>query len=141
MSPAGIRLFVRADMKNKLIAGLVLFIAGALAGFVPQYMKLTDAEHQLDVSKRAEAINDFRNRFALLYFETAQNNFSVGLTMASKEFTDMRAFADQTSDQNLKMAIGNILSSRDSVIAGLAKADPAVGAQIQSLFMKMQKIE
>ena len=52
-------------MKNKLIAGLVLFIAGALIGFVPQYMKLTDAEHQLDVYKRADAINDFRNRFAL----------------------------------------------------------------------------
>jgi hypothetical protein len=33
------------------------------------------------------------------------------------------------------------LSSRDSIIAGLAKADPAVSAQIQTLFMKMQKIE
>ena len=128
-------------MKNKLIAGMVLFFAGALIGFVPQYMKLTDAEHQLDVSKRADAINDFRNRFALLYFEAAKNNFSVGLTMASKEFTDLRSFADQTSDQNLKAALGDVLSSRDSVIAGLAKADPAVSAQIQTLFMKMQKIE
>jgi hypothetical protein len=128
-------------MKNKLIAGLVLFIAGALIGFVPQYMKLTDAEHQLGVYKRADAINDFRNRFALLYFETARNNFSVGLTMASKEFTDMRTFADQTSDQTLKTALGDVLSSRDSVIAGLAKADPAVGAQVQTLFMKMQRVE
>jgi hypothetical protein len=128
-------------MKNKIIAGLVLLIAGVLIGFVPQYSKLTDAEHQLDVSKRAEAINDFRNRFALLYFETAKNNFSVGLTMASKEFTDLRAFADQTPDQALKTALGDVLSSRDSIIAGLAKADPAVSAQIQTLFMKMQKIE
>jgi hypothetical protein len=128
-------------MKNKIIAGLVLFIAGVLIGFVPQYMKLTDTEHQLDVSRRAEAINDFRNRFALLYFETARNNFSSGLTMASKEFTDMRAFADQTSDQTLKTALADVLGSRDSIIAGLAKADPAVGAQIQTLFMKMQKIE
>lgn len=128
-------------MKNKIIAGLVLFLAGVLIGFVPQYMKLTDTEHQLDVYKRADAINDFRNRFALLYFETAKNNFSVGLTMASKQFTDMRAFADQTSDQSLKNALGDVLSSRDSIIAGLAKADPATGAQVQTLFMKMQKIE
>jgi hypothetical protein len=128
-------------MKNKIIAGLVLFIAGVLIGFVPQYTKLRDAEHQLDVSTRAEAINDFRNRFALLYFETTKNNFSVGLTMASKEFTDLRTFADQTSDQTLKSGLQDILSSRDSVIAGLAKADPSVGAQIQTLFMKMQKVE
>jgi hypothetical protein len=104
-------------------------------------MKLTDAEHQLEVSKRAEAINDFRNRFALVYFEIAKSNFNVALTMASKEFTDLRAFADQTSDQSLKAALVDVLSSRDSVIAGLAKADPAAGAQIQTLFVKMQKIE
>ncbi len=128
-------------MKNKIIAGLILFIAGVLIGFVPQYSKLTDAEHQLEVSRRAEAINDFRNRFALLYFEIAKNNFSVALTMASKEFTDLRIFVDRTSDQSLKSGLTDVLSSRDSVIAGLAKADPAVGAQIQTLFMKMQKIE
>jgi hypothetical protein len=141
MSPNELHLFAGVDMKNKIIAGLVLFIAGMLIGFVPQYMKLTDAEHQLDVSRRADAINDFRNRFALLYFETARNNFSSGLTMASKEFSDMRVFVDQTSDPNLKTAIGDVLNSRDSVIAGLAKGDSAVGAQIQTLFMKMQKIE
>ena len=135
-------------MKKTIIAGAVLLIAGLLIGFVPEYSKLGDARQeidtlrqQLDVSKRAAALDSFRNRTALLYIETTQNNFSVALGMASKDYTDLRAFTDQTSDVTLKQELGNALSSRDAIIAGLAKADPAVSLQIRDLFLKMQKIK
>ena len=134
-------------MRNTIIGGAALFIVGLLIGFAPEYSRLVEARHeidnlrrQLDVSKRAEAINSFRNRAALLYTETTQNNFTVALDMASKEFTDLRTFTDQTADVALKQGLGNVLSSRDAIIAGLAKADPAVSVQIQELFLKMQKI-
>ena len=134
-------------MKIKIIVGAMLLIVGALIGFVPQHSKLTSAQHevddlrqQLDVSKRAEAMNSFRNRAALLYIETTRNNFTVALDMASKYFTDLRAFTDQTTDSTLKQELGNVLISRDAIIAGLAKADPAIGVQIQELFLKLQEI-
>jgi hypothetical protein len=134
-------------MRNKIIVGAVLVIVGLLIGFVPQYSKLLAAHHeidnlkqQLDVSKRAEAINSFRNRAALLYTETTQNNFTVAFDMASKYFTDLRGFTDQTTDATLKQELGNVLSSRDAIIGGLAKADPAISVQIQELFLKLQKI-
>ena len=96
-------------MKIKIIVGAMLLVVGALIGFVPQHSKLISAQHevddlrqQLDVSKRAEAMNSFRNRAALLYVETTRNNFTVALDMASKYFRDLRAFTDQTTDSTLK---------------------------------------
>jgi hypothetical protein len=86
-------------------------------------------------------MNSFRNRVALLHAETARNNFTVALVMASKFFTDLRAFTDQTTDPTLKQELGSVLSSRDAIIAGLAKADPAISAQIQELFLKLQKVD
>ncbi|MEO6983645.1 MAG: hypothetical protein ABI072_11105, partial [Edaphobacter sp.] len=134
-------------MKNKVIVAFTFLIVGALIGFVPMYSKLATAQtqvktlnQQLDVSKRAESINSFRNRAALLYMETNQNNFTVALDMASKYFTDLRAFSDQTTDPGLKQALGSVLTSRDEIIGSLAKADPATGNQIQQLFLKLQKI-
>ena len=85
-------------------------------------------------------MNSFRNRAALLYVETTRNNFTVALDMASKYFRDLRAFTDQTTDSTLKQELGNVLISRDAIIAGLAKADPAIGVQIQELFLKLQEI-
>lgn len=135
-------------MKNILIAGIAMLIVGFLAGFAPEYSKVTRANQeaqvlkdQLDACKRAEAIGSFRNRAALLYVDASRNNFSVAGEKASKDFTALRAFANQTSDANLKQALEDVLSSRDSIIAGLAKADPAVAATIQEMFLKMQKLQ
>ena len=61
-------------MKKTIIGGAVLFIVGLLIGFVPQYVRLVEAHHQidtlrqqLDATTRAEAIDSFRNRAALIY--------------------------------------------------------------------------
>lgn len=135
-------------MRNRIIVGAVLVIAGVFIGFAPTYSKLIAAHHEIDslsqqlgVSKRAEAMNGFRNRAALLYTEATRSNFTVALDMASKYFTDLRAYTDQTTDSTLKQELGNVLTSRDAVIAGLAKADPAISVQIQELFLKLQKIK
>ncbi len=134
-------------MKNRIIVGAVLVVVGVLVGFAPTYFKLVAAHHeidslsqQLDISKRAEAMDSFRNRAALLYTETSQNNFTVALETASKYFTDLQGFANQTTDPALKQELGNVLMSRDAIISGLAKADPATSGQIQELFLKLQKI-
>ncbi|MGB7549045.1 MAG: hypothetical protein WBM14_14970 [Terracidiphilus sp.] len=125
----------------------MLVIVGVLVGFAPTYFKLVAAHHEIDslsqqlsVTKRAEAMDSFRNRAALIYTESSQNNFTVALEMASKYFTDLQAFADQAADSTLNQELGNVLMSRDAIISGLAKADPATSGQIQELFLKLQKI-
>ena len=135
-------------MKNKLIVGAILLLVGFLCGFIPQYERVStltqtnqDLRHQLDAAKRAESVNSFRNRAALIYSVAAKNNFSLASESASKFFTDLQEFATQSADVSLKQNLEEVLSSRDAIIGGLAKADPTVAAQIQELFLKMQNIQ
>ncbi len=135
-------------MKNKLIIGTALLIVGLVLGFLPQYRQLAAARQetevlrqQLAVSKRSDTLNAFRNRAALLYVETTRSNFTVALDLGSRYFTDLQAFSSQTADSALKQELSEILLSRDAIIAGLAKPDPAVAQQIQELFLKLQKID
>ena len=137
-------------MNKKAIAGgiFVVMVGVFLGGFLPQYQRASQAaqenrqlQTQLEVSRQAEAISSFRNRAALLYIEAARSNFSVAAGMASKDFTDMRSYADGTTDAGLKQGLNDILTSRDAIIGGLAKADPAVTAQLQDMFLRMQKIQ
>lgn len=135
-------------MTKKVVAGLVLLLLGFLGGFIPQHQKLShtmqvnqDLLNQLDNAKQAEAISNFRNRAALLYAEAEKKNFSVASENASKFFTDLRDFASQSTDVSLKRNLEDLLSARDAIIGGLAKADPGVAAQIQELFLEMQKIQ
>ena len=135
-------------MKKTVIVGFGLLLLGFLGGFFPQYSRVSktmqenqELRQQLVATQRSEAVNVFRNRAALLYTEVEMSNFSVASESASKFFTDLRAFANQSAEASFKQNLEDILSARDSIIGGLAKADPAVAAQIRELFLKMQNIE
>ncbi|HEY8716010.1 MAG TPA: hypothetical protein VIM00_11580 [Candidatus Acidoferrum sp.] len=135
-------------MKNKLILPLVLLLTGFLLGFIPERIKASrtvqtnqDLRLQLETVKKAGSVNSFRNRAALLYIETEKNNFSNASERASALFTDLRQYQNETADPSLKQNLEELLKARDAIIAGLAKADPAVTAQIQKLFLKMQEIQ
>ncbi len=135
-------------MKNKAILSLVLLSAGFLIGFLPERMKASrtikmnqDLRLQLEDVKKAGTINSFRNRAALLYIEAQKNNFSNASEQASALFTDLRQYQSETADASLTQNLEGLLKARDAIIAGLAKADPAVTGQIQKLFLKMQEIQ
>ncbi|MEO8052508.1 MAG: hypothetical protein ABI833_19030 [Acidobacteriota bacterium] len=134
-------------MKNKMLVGTLLVIVGVALGFGSQYSRRVAAEQKVDslqqdlaITQRAAAMNSFRNRAAMLYMETARSNFSVALDMASKYFTDLRTFTDQTRDATLKQELEKVLISRDTIIAGLAKADPTINGQIQEIFLGLQPV-
>lgn len=134
-----------------LVVGLIL---GLLAGFVPQHQKnsilrhnnlaLTEGEaslqNELAKTQARLAISAFTVRSAVVYVEAEKHDYSVALESASSLFTDLRKYTDQSSDANVKQQLGQVLSTRDQVIAGLAKADPAVVQQLQDMFLKMQSI-
>ena len=130
------------------LAGLVI---GLLVGYIPAHMQNSDltntnntltqnkselqgqfnkTQYDLGLSKLAE-------RSGLAYADAEKNNFSVAQTEASQLFTNLRKVVDRSSDQNLKQQLGEILATRDSTIAALAKADPAVKQRLQEIFRKM----
>ena len=133
-------------MKKTVIVGFSLLLLGFLGGFVPQYSRVSKTmqenqglRQQLVATQRSEAVNIFRNRAALLYTEVEKSNFSVASESASKFFTDLRAFTNQSADASLKRNLEDILSVRDSIIGALAKADPAVTASDKRAFSKDAK--
>jgi len=129
------------NLSNRFNLTQVLDASAHFPGATHAVQENQELRQQLVATQRSEAVNVFRNRAALLYTEVEKSNFSVASESASQFFTDLRAFTNQSADASLKQNLEDILSTRDSIIGGLAKADPAVTAQIRELFLKMQNIE
>ncbi len=133
-------------MKAKFIVGLILLLIGFIAGYLPQNgqlsevkSQLADLKQQLSGEKQARTMADFRNGAALLYNEVEKKNFSKAGEMATRFFTDLRAYANQTQDP-LRQQLEGVLAGRDSITAEIAKADPAVAGLIQAMFLQLQGI-
>jgi hypothetical protein len=75
------------------------------------------------------------------YIQAEKKNFSNASSSASSFFTDLQTYTAQISDSGLTQHLESVLSQRDSIISGLAKAAPAVTEQPQNLFVKMQSIQ
>jgi len=133
-------------LKNRLIAGAALVLLGFLLGFVPQYSRLSDSRaeatnltSQLNVEKHGRRVADFRNRGAQLYFEVANRNFSSAAEQASKFFTDLRQFANE-SEGPTRDRLEKALQGRDAIVAAIAKADPNASTLIHELFLQLQQV-
>ncbi|MCC6590205.1 MAG: hypothetical protein IT168_26165 [Bryobacterales bacterium] len=132
-------------MKFKLVGVLALVIAAFLAGFVPQYQKVNSVEKEaaslredLRISRHEAQMGDFRNRLALLQGEANKSNYASAGELATGLFTEMRSYANGLPDGDDRKQIESVLAARDSIIAGLAKADPTTSPQIYDLFIKLQ---
>jgi hypothetical protein len=132
---------------NRVIVVGILLVAAFAGGFVPQYLKASrlgeeaqGLRDQLDRCQSEKKLSDFRSGAGVLYVEVARNNYSVAAEESTKFFTQLREFATQTPDAGLKSRLEDVLTLRDRITAGLAKADPAVAGEVQDLFLKLQKI-
>jgi phage-related protein len=126
----------------------LILIAGFLVGFIPERLKSTrlneenaSLQSRMANLQQEEDLSNFKVRAALIYIEAVKNNFSIAAGSASSFFTDLRQYTDHCSDAALKQQFDSVLMNRDNIIAGLAKADPAIAGQLQSLFMRMQDIQ
>jgi len=133
-------------MKNQLIVGAGLTLAGFLLGFLPQYSRLSDARSdaasltgQLTAEKKGRRIADFRNSAAHLYFEIESRNFASASEQASKFFTDLRQFTNQ-AEEPIRGRLENVLQGRDAIIAAIAKADPNAANLIRQVFQQLQQV-
>jgi uncharacterized membrane-anchored protein YhcB (DUF1043 family) len=136
-----------------MTAAAILFL-GFLIGFIPDHMTNSKLEEQIltlnqgkrDVqehlgqTQQELMLSGFAVQSALVYTDAEQNNYSDASTKASSLFTGMRTFSDTTQDQPLKHQIDRVLSGRDAIIAGLAKADPVVKGRLQEMFLKVEGI-
>ncbi len=133
--------------KASAIVAASALIIGLLVGFIPAHRNSTSLERankglQGDlVSTREQlTLSRFTVQSAMLYTEVGMNNFSIASASASALFTDIRNYIDQSNDATLKQKLEVVMTRRDGIIAGVARADPAVITQVRDTFLTMQKI-
>lgn len=118
--------------------GLLLFVAGLLIGFIPQYLKSRDLKRQVSVCNAAYQLAEVRRSAALTYVAATQLNYGTASGYASQFFEQARRLAATTSDVSGRSMLSNVLSSRDKITSDLAKGDPQVVSDLQPILMAVE---
>lgn len=117
---------------------LVLFLAGLLAGFIPQYLKARDLKRQVNVCNAAYQLAEVRRSAALTYVAATQLNYGTASTYANQFFEQARRLAATTSDVSGRSMLSDVLSSRGKITADLTKGDPQVVSDLQPILMAVE---
>jgi hypothetical protein len=117
---------------------LLLFIAGLLIGFIPQYLKVRDLKRQVSVCNAAYQLAELRRSAALTYVTATQLNYGTASGYANQFFEQARRLAATTSDVSGRSMLSDVLSSRSKITADLAKGDPQVVSDLQPILLAVE---
>ena len=117
---------------------LVLFLAGLLAGFIPQYLKARDLIRQVSVCNAAYQLAELRRSAALTYVTATQLNYGMASGYANQFFEQARRLSATTSDVSGRSMLSDVLSSRDKITTDLAKGDPQVVSDLQPILLAVE---
>ena len=126
-------------MKNKIVVIGVLFIVVALAGFLPQYVKGKRLEKELNEARQENSLAQLRDLAGLAYLQASQKDYGLAGGTGSRFFDSVQAAANQATDPGAKKPLEDLLSFRDKITTGLAKGDPGVLNDLQTLFLKTRE--
>jgi hypothetical protein len=121
-----------------LFVWLLLFLAGLLVGFVPQYLKARDLSRQVKVCNAAFQLAEVRRSAALTYVSATQLNYGTATGYAHQFFNQVRQLAATTSDPAGRSMLSDVLSSRDKITTDLAKGDPQVINDLQPILLEVE---
>lgn len=117
---------------------LLLFLAGLLIGFVPQYLKARDLKRQVSVCNAAYQLAEVRRSAALMYVAATQLNYGTASAYANQFFAQVSHLTASTSDASGRSMLSSVLSSRDKITADLAKGDPQVVSDLQPILLAVE---
>lgn len=126
-------------MKNKIGFGVILLLVVFLAGFLPSYVKAHRLESELREARREYALAQLRDLAGLAYIQASQKNYGLASGTSKRFFDGTREAGNQAADASAKKPLEDWLSLRDSITAGLAKGDPAVLRDLETLFLKTRE--
>jgi hypothetical protein len=126
-------------VKNKIIVAAISLFVVFLAGFVPQYAKARRLGNELEAVRQDYAGAELRDLAGLVYFQATQKNYGLARDTAQQFFNLVREVANQMTDAAGRKALEDLITLRDKLIAGLAKADPSAMGDSQDLFMRTRQ--
>lgn len=126
-------------MKNRIIVAAISLVVVFLAGFIPQYAKARRLDNELRAVHRDYAGAELRDLAGLVYFQATQKNYGLARDTAQQFFNRVREVANQTTDTASRKAMEDLMTLRDRVMAGLAKADASALGDSQDLFTRTRQ--
>ena len=125
--------------KTKVIAGLLILLATFLIGFVPQYMDKVRLRNELRTSgERAVSLGldlrmaELRDLCGMMLLEVQGQNYGLAREFSTQYFEKVREVAEDVTEPR-GQSLRELLTSRDSLNAFLARTDVASSSEIQTL--------
>ena len=124
---------------NKILVGVVLLIVAFSAGFIPQYTRGKRLERELSEVRHENRLAQLRDLAGLAYLQASQKDYGLASATSTRFFDRAREVANQTPDSSGRKPLENLLSLRDQITAELAKGDPGVVSDLQTLLVKTRQ--
>ena len=132
-------------MKTKFFIAVGLALAAFLLGFIPQYSAARRLRSELDLTKQQLAACQFagklsgaRELLAMSYLEANRKNFGVAREYSSRFFNETRRLSEKAPDENTANILQQVLHSRDTLTADLARGDAAASNLLESMMVQMR---
>jgi hypothetical protein len=135
-------------MKKFLLVGtLILLVAAYVAGYWPQHQqlsvaeqKMAQAQQQLASAQAIARICSLENDLLALLGQTESQNYGEASNLSKAFFDNLRREVDRDQNASYRQDLENILSGRDAVTAGLARADSSTASMLRQDLAQMQQL-
>ena len=127
------------NWKTVAIVGTVLFLAGFLLGFLPQYQRASKLAMQLETVRLESKLREIRELASLSYIDAAKLNYGSAAEDSERMFGLAREVANDTKDDALRNSLNGLSTFRDTVMSKLRSADPSVLELLQQIVQKTQR--
>jgi len=131
---------VQSSKRNKRILYTALLAGVFLLGLVPQYLQANRMSQEVQRLTWQNQIATARDHAGLMFLEVTNNNFGVASSHGSKLFDHVRQMIERAKVPAEIETLRQIAAKRDSVTAGLAKADPAVRSEVQEVVSQTHQL-
>ncbi len=123
-------------MTKSVLICVIVGVAAYLAGFIPMSVRAGHLQAELREASADAGGAELRDLAALAYIEAVQKNYGLAMRTASQYFDRIPDVAAATRDPERRLRIQQLGQARDTVIAGLAKAEPGVLSRLEDLYIK-----
>lgn len=124
---------------SKIIVVVVLLIVVFLAGFVPQYAKVTRLERELGEVRHENSLAQLRDLAGLAYLQASQKDYGLAGGTSTRFFDRTREVVNQTPDASRRKPLEDLTILRDQITGELARGDPGVLNDLQTLWVKTRQ--
>ena len=124
---------------SKIIVVVALLVVAFLAGFLPQYVKVTRLERELGEARQENSLAQLRDLAGLAYLQASQKDYGLAGGTSTRFFDRAREVVNQTPASSSRKPLDDLLNLRDQITGELAKGDPGAVNDLQTLLVKTRQ--